>query len=75
MSKSIGGRKITLFNSDECQSLLNLINRIAIIPIDTLLFITQEEKEAYDRLKKGGTFYVPLPKRKKRIKKRKDNMK
>jgi len=49
--------KNTIFNSDECQALLDLIDKVGDNTPWPLL--TDEEHVVYNKLKKAGAFYVP----------------
>jgi hypothetical protein len=51
------GPKITGFSSDECQALLDLINKVMDYRLREIL--TAEETGVYDKLLEAGKFYVP----------------
>lgn len=60
------GPKETSFTSDECQCLLDILDRCAsdnwsrIEGKTVSMFLkTEEDKAVYERLKKAGEFYVP----------------
>ena len=57
------GPKRTIFDSDECQALLDLYDKLMETIFQCLnshdVPMTKEELSAYQKLQKGGKFYIP----------------
>lgn len=53
------GTKETIFNSDECQALLDLIDKVCTNKPLATFGLTTEEEEVYKKIEEAGKFYVP----------------
>jgi len=61
------GPKKTSFSSDECQCLLDVIDRVVADNWSRrdgkrmgMFLTTEEERVMYEKLKKAGEFYIPI---------------